>query len=137
MSVVIDASFMLAIVFEDEQTPALTERGRQVSIDGGIVPRHWQLEVANSVLMSVRRQRIDHAKAATILATLARFKVSIDEPDPMTAWTAIYALAAEHRLTVYDAAYLELATRRGLPLASLDRALIAAARASGVAVLGD
>lgn len=134
MSVVIDASFMLAFVFDDEQSPELTDQGRKVSVYGAIVPRHWQLEIANGVLMSVRRQRIDPAKAATILATLARIRVSIDAPDPATAWTVTYALAAQHRLTVYDAAYLELAIRRGLPLASLDRALLAAARASGVAV---
>ena len=135
MSVVLDASFMMAFVFDDEQTPELTERARQVLTNGAVVPRHWQLEMANSVLMSVRRQRIDAAKAATILAQMARLEVSIDLPDAMAAWTVIYALAEQHSLTLYDAAYLELAMRRGLPLASLDRALIAAARASGVEVL--
>ena len=135
MSVVLDASFMMAFVFDDEQTPELTERARRVLTNGAVVPRHWQLEMANSVLMSVRRQRIDAAKAATILAQLARLQVSIDLPDAMAAWTVTYALAEQHRLTLYDAAYLELAIRRGLPLASLDRALIAAARASDVEVL--
>ena len=135
MNAVIDASFVLAFLLDDERTLAITDLAREIFGDGGIAPQHWQYEVANGVLMSVRRNRIDEAQADLALTQLARLRVTIERPAETSAWTSVYGLADRHGLTVYDAAYLELAQRRRMPLASLDRKLVAAARTLGVEVL--
>lgn len=99
------------------------------------VPALWHLELGNALMMSERRGRISAAGLDGMLERLAGLGVETDEGTTASAWGASLALARQHRLTLYDACYLELAMRLGLPLASLDRALKAAATAEGVPLL--
>ena len=99
-----------------------------------IEPVLWWFEVRNALLMNERRGRLEPSQTAEILARLARLPIVLDH-EPIG--DAVLALARAHRLTFYDAAYLELAYRRDAPLATLDRQLAAAARAAAVRLLGE
>jgi predicted nucleic acid-binding protein len=94
----------------------------------------WSFEVHNLVLMGERRNRLDATGTARFLADLGALPIQIDR-EPESATTL--ELARAHRLTFYDAAYLELALRRAAPIATFDRQLAAAARAAGVPLLGE
>lgn len=133
MAFVIDASATLPWRFEDEATlwtEALLDRIN--SGEEALVPSHWPLEVTNGLLMSVRRGRITRAQAESFIENLAVLSIRIEPVSSAEQLPAILALAEQHRLTAYDAAYLELARRVRLPLATLDRDLRTAALASGV-----
>ena len=86
--------------------------------------------------MAVRRKRIDAAFRDSALTQLSRLSISADPDTDAYAWTVILQFADRFQLTLYDAAYLELAARRGLPLATLDRELRDASAALGIALLG-
>src|SRR5437899_498031 len=103
---------------------------------GAWVPALWRLEVANVLQMNVRHGRHDAAFRDAALADLAILPISIDAETERHAWGSTLRLAEQHRLTLYDAAYLELAQRRGMPLATLDQELRDAASAEGVVLLG-
>ncbi len=100
------------------------------------VPSHWRLEIANVLEMSLRRGRNDVNFRDDTLADLALLPINLDPETNRHVWSATARLAERYRLTVYDAAYLELAQRRGLPLATLDADLRIAAAAAGIALLG-
>ena len=136
MSLVIDSSITLAWVYSDETTPAVTQVLETVSTSGAWVPVLWRLEVANVLQMGVRRSRHDAAFRDATLADLSLLPVSTDGETEKQAWGATLRLAERHQLTVYDAAYLELAQRRGLPLATLDEELRAAAERERLPLLG-
>ena len=130
---VLDGSITLAWAFEDE-----TDAYAEAVADGlanvpAMVPAVWPLEVANALLMGERRQRITAAKVAQFLALLQTLPIAVDDETALRAWQDTLHLARLHHLTVYDATYLELAVRLGLPLGSLDDKLKAAATAAGVA----
>jgi predicted nucleic acid-binding protein len=135
VSLVLDCSATLAFLLEDEQTPAIADVFDQVIQNGAIVPALWHLEVANSLCVSVRRKRIASQARDQFLGYLQKLDIVTDEETRLHAWSATVTLADLHGLTVYDAAYLELAQRLRLPLATLDKALAQAARHSGVTVL--
>lgn len=135
MSVVVDSSMALTWCFEDEasaQSDAIFERVRD---DGAVVPALWHLELANVLLQAEKRGRIALGDVATRLKLISELPITTDHETPMRAWREVIALARTENLTAYDAAYLELAIRRGLPLSTRDTALIAAARRAGVTVL--
>ncbi len=136
MSLVIDSSMTLAWYFEDEKTDECTAVLHQVVREGAVVPPLWWLEVANGLQVAVRRRRIDAAYRDISLRDLQRLSVRIEPGSNRQAWPAILNLSDRFRLTIYDAAYLELALRRGLPLATLDGELIQAARAENVPLIG-
>ena len=136
MSFVVDSSAALAWVYSEETTEAISEVLARLTDRRAWVPALWRLEVANVLEMNVRRGRHDAAFRDAALADLAVLPISIDAETDRQAWGATVRLAARHRLTVYDAAYLELAQRRGLPLATLDKELRDAATAEGVILLG-
>jgi predicted nucleic acid-binding protein len=136
MSLVLDSSVTLAWVYGDETTEAVRHVFDLLGQNGAWVPGLWKLEVANILEMGVRRGRHDGAFRDATLADLALLSIHLDPETDGRAWGATARLAARHKLTVYDAAYLELALRRGLPLATLDRELRIAASAEGVIVLG-
>lgn len=136
MSLVIDSSATLAWIYADETTPAIRDVFDRVADEGAMVPSLWRLEVANSLTMAVRRQRIDMDFRQAVLADLALWDVTVDQHTDARAWNNTLGLADKFRLTLYDAAYLELAQRRDLPLATLDAALRTAAKTAGVQVLG-
>ncbi|MFV3131466.1 type II toxin-antitoxin system VapC family toxin [Niveispirillum sp. KHB5.9] len=134
MSFVLDCSATLAFILPDEGgiDPGLTGR---LLAEGALVPSLWTLEVANCLLMAERRGRIAPEFRNAALADLALLPISQDGETARSAWGRTSDLAKAHHLTLYDATYLELALRLGLPLASLDRDLVGAAGAAGVPVL--
>jgi predicted nucleic acid-binding protein len=136
VSFVLDASVTLSWYFEDEKLPAADAVLDRVGADGAITPSVWRLEVANGFLSAIRRKRIDAAFRDSALQHLGSLSIEIDPETDMHAWTVTSKLAERFNLTIYDAAYLELAQRRRLPLATIDEALRAAARACGVELLG-
>ncbi len=135
MSVVLDSSATLAWVHGDERTSAIESVFDRVAEHGAVVPRPWHLEVANSLTVAERRERISPAERADALADLAQLDIVVDDETEQHAWKATMRLADLHGLSLYDAAYLELAQRKRLPLVTLDEALIRAAQAAGVEVL--
>jgi len=136
VSLVIDSSITLAWFFEDERSAAADAVLHQVTESGAVAPAHWRLEVANALQIAVRRKRITAAFRDASIADLRSLEIAIDPETDHQAWTATLRLAERYRLTLYDAAYLELARRRGLPLATLDQELRAAGSALGVSLLG-
>ena len=136
MSLVLDSSVTLAWIYDDETTEAVRAAFDQIGRRGAWVPSLWRLEVANVLEMGVRRGRHDAGFRDKTLADLACFPIKIDPETDLHAWSATAWLAARHKLTVYDAAYLELARRRDIPLATLDQELRRAAQVEGVPLLG-
>ena len=135
MSFVLDCSVTVAWLFEDEATPAIDALQDQLKDGRALVPGLWRLEVGNVLAQAERRGRLTSAQTSAHLELLDRLPVSTDTETEARAFREILALARSESLTTYDAAYLELAARRGLPLATLDRALARAARRAGVATL--
>lgn len=128
--IVLDSSTTLAWLLDDEQSPvrALDE----LETERVTVPAHWILEVTNGLRMAVRRHRLAPGDRAPILKRLAVLPIRVDTETAAHGWNAIPELADQHELTTYDAAYLELARRLDVPLATLDQDLARAARAAGV-----
>ncbi|HEY5071784.1 MAG TPA: type II toxin-antitoxin system VapC family toxin [Caulobacteraceae bacterium] len=134
MSLVLDASMTTAWLFADERQAAAHDVLQRVASEGATVPTFWRLEVANILSNAVRRLRCDEAYAEVSLARLGRLSITVDAETDGQAWSRTRALSLEEGLTAYDAAYLEMALRLTLPLASCDAELIAAARRRGVEV---
>ncbi len=135
MSIVLDASMAIAWLFDDERTLAAHAVMRRVVAEGALVPTLWRLEVANLLRNAVRRGRCDEAYVDRSFARLGRLAIHSDGDTDTHAWGATRQLSREENLTLYDAAYLELALRKQLSLASCDAALIAAAERRAVDVL--
>ena len=136
MSIVLDSSVTVAWYFDDERTAAVDAILSQVTESGAVVPSLWRLEVANALQMSVKRKRIDAAYRDISLDALRALAIDIDSETDEHAWSVTLRLAERFQLTLYDAAYLELAQRRGVPLASLDQDLREAGAALGITLLG-
>ncbi len=134
---VIDASIVLAFVLPDESDDLADAAMQIIASHGAWVPLHWPLEIANGLLMAQRRQRADRSLRRAALRDLAALPIEIDPDTNQHAWKSIGDLADRHRLTVYDAAYLELAIRKRVPLATLDDDLVKAASAEKVPVFGE
>ena len=132
---VIDASSVGPLIIPDEAENLIPEVIPALKEGQCIVPAHWRFEVANLSLMAVRRRRAELSEVAVSLADLTQFTIPVDPATADLAWTQTLALAARHRLTVYDAAYLDMASRLSLALISLDGDLVRAARSDGVAVV--
>ena len=135
MEVVIDASVALAWCFREERTEATATLLERVQTDAAAVPSLWHLEVANVLALAERRGRITPAESTELIALLETLEIVVDDETPSRALGRVLDLAREERLTAYDAAYLELAMRLGLPLASKDADLCDAAERLGVSVL--
>jgi predicted nucleic acid-binding protein len=138
MPFVLDASVALAWHFEDEDSVRAELASERSYEDVVVVPQHWFLEVTSALLKSERRRRAAPEEVDRFVGRLRTMDVEVDVLAPDDAFDMLLPLARTHRLSVYDAAYLELARRRGIALATLDGFLAAAARAAGVEqVLGD
>lgn len=135
MSFVLDNSVALAWCFSDEQTPAVMGLLDRVAETGATAPLLWPLEALNGLLAAERRRRVSPEQRVTLAAFLHDLPVTLDAHTAEQAWEATIRLGVHFKLTVYDAAYLELAQRRRLPLASLDQDLRAAAKTAGVEIL--
>lgn len=129
---VLDGSVALAWYFKDEADSYADGVAASFPVCQAIVPTIWPLEIANAVLMGERRQRSTEAQAAKWFGYLTSLPIVIDEETGNHAWSDALNLARAHQLSAYDAAYLELALRRGLGLATLDQKLKAAAAGLGV-----
>ncbi len=131
---VVDSSIALTWCFEDEASPETDRLFERVRDDGAIVPGLWHLEVANVLLQAERRGRIGRADVARRLRLISDLPIATDQETTPRAWRETLSLARAENLTAYDAAYLELAERRGLPLMTRDNDLGAAAKRLGVIV---
>ncbi len=136
MSFVVDSSVALAWCFEDEHTQSIMDLLDRVAVTGAVAPSLWPLEALNGLLMAERRKRLDSKRRQRLAGFLRTLPVRLDTETADQAWTVTARLAERHRLTLYDAAYLELAQRRNLPLATLDKDLIKAGKALGMTLLG-
>ena len=132
---VLDASVTMAWCFNNEATSASDALLEQLEGEAALVPMSWHLEVADVLAMSERRRRITPARSAQFIEMLRGLEIVFDEETPARAWAEILDLARTEWLTAYDAAYLELAMRLGLPLATKDRELGQVAERLGVEVL--
>ncbi|MBU2743233.1 MULTISPECIES: type II toxin-antitoxin system VapC family toxin [Acidithiobacillus] len=135
MTFIADASMTLAWCFRDETAEFPNRVRERLLVEGLCVPAHWALEVCNALLAGARRGRITMPELRELLPDLRLLPEAIDHQTDAAAWSATLDLADEHGLTIYDAAYLELALRKKLPLATLDKQLLAAALAVGVALV--
>src|SRR5438132_10960122 len=130
---VLDGSVTLSWCFPDEKAAYPQAVLDALAGARATVPSLWYLEVGNSLLVGERRQRCTQADAANWLVFLNALPITVDEETATRAWTDVLSVARTRNLSVYDAAYLELALRLGLTLATLDDKLKAAAAAVGVA----
>ena len=129
---VVDASVTLAWAFEEVDARASEARER-LRREGAVVPSLWWFEVRNGLVMGERRGLSTVQRTARFLRDISRLEIVVGGlPDEAT----VMALARRHTLTVYDAAYLELALREAVPLATLDQALADAAQTEGVSLVG-
>jgi len=131
---VLDASVTLAWCFEDETTPETDALLNRLAEDAAITPTLWELEVVNVLLLAERRGLITESQAARFVSLLTQLPIHVDSAGADMG--AVLAAGRHHGLTGYDAAYLVLAEREGIPLATLDAKVRAAAQAAGVSVLG-
>lgn len=132
---VLDCSIAVAWCFEDEASDicdALLERVRD---EGALVPSLWHLELGNVMVQAERRGRIMSADVSTRLELIGDLPIATDDETPQRALHEVLALARAEKLTTYDAAYLELAIRRGLPLATNDKRLRNAGINTGVQII--
>jgi predicted nucleic acid-binding protein len=134
-SFVLDASVAVAWCFDDESTPAAWALLDRLGAAPGHVPALWALEIGNILLGAERRRRITQARTVEFLGILGELDIRVDPDFPGRAFRDILPLARERRLTTYDASYLELAMRLGLPLATKDAALARAATALRIKTL--
>ena len=135
MSFVMDCSIALSWYFSDEatdSTQALRERLVEASIH---VPSLWPLEVTNALLAALRRKRITETELQGLLTDLRQLPDEIDRETDSMVWEDSFYLAKQFNLSIYDATYLELAVRKELPIATLDKALANASLEAGVTVL--
>lgn len=135
MSFVLDSSVALAWVFPDEGSPSADELLERLIAEGAVVPPIWPLEIGNVLLVALRRGRIRQEEFESIVERLARLPVEVDMNATDHALAGVLLLAAQLGLTTYDAAYLDLAQRRNLPLATLDKRLRTACATAKVQVL--
>lgn len=135
MTLVVDASMAIAWLDAEQQPQIVSDVLRRVSREGASVPSLWKLEVANFLRTAVRRKRCDEKFAERSIQDLEQLRILIDLETDLHAWGRTHDLALTYDLTAYDAAYLELALRRGDGLATCDQDLAKAARRAGVDVV--
>ena len=135
MSFVLDASIALSWCFADESTPTTTALLERLETETAFVPQLWFLEVGNILIGASRKKRISQAKIAEFLDLLSNLNIQTDHETAVRGFHEILSLAQSEHLTTYDSAYLELAMRLGIPLASKDMELRKAAKRLGVELL--
>lgn len=134
MAFVLDASVAACWAFLDEEHPIAALAFARIRAEEGVVPSLWWFEIRNILIVNERRKRIAESDSAAFLQALSRLPIRIDRaPDE----PGVLRIARTRRLSVYDASYLELARREGVPLATLDRTLANAAREEMAPLLGD
>ena len=129
---VLDCSVTIAWCFDDEGSPYTDGVRDSLAEMRAVVPSIWPLEVANATIVGERRKRLDEARSRRFINLLEALPIVVDDETGNRAFGDISHLARTYQLSAYDAAYLELSIRRGLPMACLDGKLKAAATATGV-----
>ena len=132
---VLDASMTMAWCFPDEGTPQTDAVLRRLEASRALAPTIWPLEVANALAIGERRGRRTEAQTRRLLEWLRSLPIDVEDGGAGQVWESTLHLARETGLTVYDASYLDLAMLRGLPLATIDARLAAAAVRLGLDVL--
>jgi predicted nucleic acid-binding protein len=132
---VVDASALGPLIVPDEAADAIPGLLGMLAEQGALAPQHWRLEIANLMRMSVRRKRLKEDEIPGLVTMLSDLAIEVDYATVDQAWGQTLALATLHDLTAYDAAYLELAMRRGCTLVTNDKALQRAAQREGVETL--
>ena len=133
---VVDCSIAMAWLFSDEATPKTAALLNRLTTETALVPAGWFIEITNVLAMAERKGRIKPMESDAFIADLSKLGIERDDEAPDRAFTHLLALCRKHRLSSYDAIYLDLAVRRNLPLATLDDALRKAAHKVGVRLLG-
>jgi len=133
---VLDCSVTMAWCFGDEATAAAFAVLDRLGSETAVVPPHWFLEVANVLTMAEKRKRMTAPATTEFLKLLSALDIEIDNVTADRTFPHVLPLCRKYSLTSYDAAYLELAIRRQLPLASLDTELRLGAKQAGIKVLG-
>ena len=132
---VIDNSVVMTWCFKDETSQYADLVLDRLEVSDGFVPSIWPLEVCNVLLVAERKNRIGEADSARFIALLSELPIIVEQEPPERMINEIFALARKHKLSSYDASYLDLAMRKGLPIATLDEKLIAAAKRCKVPIL--
>ena len=135
MAFVLDCSVTMTWIFPDEATAATRRLLDELLDTRAFVPALWPVETANVLLVATRRGRITKDEWPEVRAHLDALPIEVDPIAASRTWGAVLDLASTHRISAYDAMYLELAVRMRIPLATLDQSLGAAGRAAGVDVL--
>jgi predicted nucleic acid-binding protein len=134
MNFVLDASVALAWAFEDEAGGYSREVLTHLRTGEAMAPSLWPVEVSNGLLVAERLGRIAPSDAARFTSLLRALPIVVEPLDRRRILESLPILARQHGLSAYDACYLEVALRQGVPLATLDEALRKAARSEGVTV---
>ena len=134
-TIVLDVSAALPWCFEDEATVDSAKLLDTVAAGHIVVPGIWHIEMLNVLLQAERRQRITQTETQAFLELLDRLVVETDHESQTTARVGVLRMARAHRLSGYDTTYLELAHRRGIRLATRDKALQQAAGQAGVTLI--
>ena len=132
MAFVVDASVALAWCFEDEESVAAYRVLARLESDAAVAPPIWPLEVANGLRSAERRGRIDEREMPGLVRLLTTLPIEVEAVGLVRALGDVLPMARSLGLSTYDAAYVDLALRRGLPLATADEYLAQAAEAAGV-----
>jgi predicted nucleic acid-binding protein len=132
---VIDNSVVMSWCFQDETskyTDAILDYLEQAT---AYVPAIWPLEVSNVLLVAERRKRLSQSDSSRFISLLLELPIIVEPESPERMLSEILALAREYKLSSYDASYLDIAMRKGLPIATTDKNIISAARRSSVPIL--
>jgi predicted nucleic acid-binding protein len=135
-SFVVDTSVAMAWCFLDELTPTTQGLLKDLSSKVALVPAWWYVEIANVLAIAERKGRASAEEVEAFIAVLNSVNIEVDNEAPQRAFSPLLPLCRTHKLTSYDAIYLDLAVRRRLPLATLDEPLRKAAKKLGVKLLG-
>ncbi|HVA46216.1 MAG TPA: type II toxin-antitoxin system VapC family toxin [Pirellulales bacterium] len=133
---IIDCSLAMAWLFKDEATEETTKLLNRLETETGLVPAWWFLEVTNVIALAERKGRVAPHESQQFIDDISQLDIELDTESPLRSFSHILPLCRTHRLTSYDAMYLDLAVRRHLPLATLDEPLRKAAKKAGVKLLG-
>ena len=134
-SFVVDNSIVMSWCFADEKNDYADDTLNKLKHNSAIVPAIWQLEVINVLLVAKRQQRITQSDTAHFLALLNRLPITVEPVIYDSTMEKILAIGRSHQLSSYDSAYLELAMRHGIPIATLDSRLSIAAQTVAVPLL--
>lgn len=135
MSFILDASIALSWCFQDESSSETWGLLDKLEEETAVVPSLWPLEIGNILVLAERRKRISYAQLVQYVELMDRLPIQIDEETAHYSFREIISLAHTEKLTTYDASYLELAMRLGLPLATKDKALAKVAKKLGLVLL--